>query len=92
MNRYDKKALLELFKSMARYIWFGLLGLVVTVLTVLATSGAVNDTYITVGGLTLNLGVLIAAGAASIAKAIDQYVHKNENYDSKGIAPSFLQR
>lgn len=92
MNTTDKKALFETLKAAARALWFGILGLVVVVLASLATSGSINNVVISVGGLAVNLSVVILAVIGFIAKAIDTYVHKNENLDAKGIAPPFLQR
>jgi hypothetical protein len=92
MNEYDKNALIETLKSIARGIYFGVLGLVSVALTALATSGAINDVMIDVGGLMVNLSFVIVAVVAFIAKTIDKYIHENENIDSRGIAPEFLQR
>jgi hypothetical protein len=92
MDAAKKKALLETLKSLGRGIWFGLLGLVVVALTALATSGQIADMGVTVGGFTLNYSVIILAVVGYLAKAIDTYVHKNDNIAANGIAPSFLQK
>lgn len=92
MNKANHKALVETLKSVARGLWFGLLGLIVVALTALATSGQIADMGVTVGGFTLNYSVIILAVVGYIAKAIDTYVHKNENIDANGIAPPFLQK
>lgn len=88
----NKKALIELAKSFARFIWFGLLALVVTFLTSLVTSGQFNNETVTVSGITFNVGVVLVAGIGLVIKAIDKYIHDNDNTNSNGIAPKFLQR
>lgn len=92
MDDVKRKALIETLKSIGRGLWFGILGLVVVALTALASSGAVNDISVTVGGLTVNLAVIVVAVVGFIAKTIDTYIHKNPNIDSNGIAPTFLQK
>lgn len=87
----DKKALIELAKSFGRFIWFGLLGLVSTFLVNLVASGDLNDINVVVGGLEVNLAFIVLAGITGLIKLIDRYRHVNENIDSKGIAPKFLQ-
>jgi len=87
----DKKALIELAKSFGRFIWFGLLGLVSTFLVNLVASGQLNDINVVVGGLEVNLAFIVLAGITGLIKLIDRYRHVNENIDSKGIAPKFLQ-
>lgn len=87
----DKKALIELAKSFGRFIWFGLLGLVSTFLVNLLASGDLNDINVVVGGLEVNLAFVVLAGITGLIKLIDRYRHVNENIDSKGIAPKFLQ-
>jgi hypothetical protein len=86
-------ALKETAKTIARGLWFGLLGVVVLVLTVVASSTDVAQATVTVPlfDIPLSVGGLIVAGAASLAKVIDRYVHKS-SLPSKGIAPTFLQR
>lgn len=86
-------ALVETLKTIGRGIYFGLLGVVALVLTVIIASPDVAAATITVPvlGFTLNVGSLIVAGAAALAKIVDRYRHKSENTDSNGIAPSFLQ-
>lgn len=92
MDDAKRKALIETLKSVGRGLWFGILGLVAVALTALASSGAVNDISVTVGGLTVNLAVIVVAVVGFIAKTIDTYIHKNPTLDSNGIAPSFLQK
>jgi len=87
----DKKALIELAKSFGRFIWFGLLGLVSTFLVNLVASGDLNDINVVIGGLEVNLAFVVLAGITGLIKLIDRYRHVNENIDSKGIAPKFLQ-
>ena len=89
----DYMAIKETLKTVARGIWFGLLGIVVLLLTVLTTSPEVADATITVPVLdiTLSAGAAIIAGAAGLAKLIDRYIHKSDS-DKNGIAPTFLQR
>lgn len=92
MDEAKRKALIETVKSVGRGLWFGILGLIVVALTALATSGDVSNVNVTVAGLTVNLSVVIVAAVGFIAKSIDTYVHKNDNLNSNGIAPSFLQK
>jgi len=92
MTEEKKKAIIETLKSIGRGLWFGILGLIVVALTALASSGAVTDINVDLGGLTVNLAYVIVAVIGFIAKAIDTYVHKNESISSNGIAPSFLQK
>ena len=88
----DKNAVVELLKSFGRFIYFGVLGLVVTFLTSLAADPSLAQAHVTVAGQTFSIGFVLVAAIAFAAKAIDRYVHKSENTDLKGIAPSFLQR
>lgn len=92
MNVGDKQAAMETLKSIGRGLWFGFLGLVAVALAAVATSGAVSDITVNLAGLTFDLSVVILAVAGFIAKTIDTYVHKNDNFESNGIAPSFLQK
>lgn len=92
MDAAKRKALVETLKSVARGLYFSILGLVAVALTALATSGAITDVTIVVGDLRLNLAVVIAASIAFVAKTIDIYVRKNTNIDRNGIAPEFLQK
>jgi len=87
----DKKALIELGKSFARFLYFGILGLIATFLTGLLTSGDLNDINVVIGGLEVNLAFVVLAGITGLIKLIDRYRHVNPNIDSKGIAPKFLQ-
>lgn len=87
-------ALKETLKTIARGVWFGLLGVVALVLTVVASSPEVAQATVTlpVFNIAMPVGALIVAGVASLAKVIDRYVHKSDNTDLKGIAPTFLQK
>lgn len=90
----DKTALVETAKTVARGVWFGLLGIVVLVLTVVAGSPEIAAATVTVPvlNITLSVGALIVAGVSSLAKIIDRYVHKSRSTDLNGIAPPFLQK
>lgn len=85
-------ATVETLKTIGRGIYFGLLGILALVLTVIATSPDVASAMVTVPvlGLTLNVGSLIVAGAGFLAKIVDRYRHEDDS-DSNGIAPNFLQ-
>lgn len=83
----DTKAVLEVGKSFVRFIYFGVLGLVVVFLTSLASDGSLNNAHVVVAGQTLNVGFLIVAAVAGIAKGIDRYVHTNDKINAKGITP-----
>lgn len=89
----DRKAVVETIKTALRAVYFAFLGVVVLVLTVVATSPEIAQATVTVPyvNVTLSVGALIVAGAASVAKLIDRYRHKSSNTRSNGIAPSFLQ-
>lgn len=88
----SNQGLIETAKSVGRAIYFGLLGVVALILTVIAGSPEVAAADITVLGFTVNVGALIVAGVAALAKIVDRYRHTSDNTPSKGIAPSFLQR
>lgn len=88
----DKKALIELVKSFARFIWFGLLALVATFLANLVASGQLNDINVVIYGQTFNLSFVVLALVTGLIKLIDRYKHESTTDPSKGIAPSFLQR
>lgn len=92
MDDDKRHALIETVKSLGRGLYFAILGLVAVALTALASSGAITDVTVVVGGLSVNLAYVILAVVGFVAKAIDTYVHKNDNYDINGIAPSFLQK
>lgn len=83
----------ETLKTIARGIYFGLLGIVALVLTVVISSPDVAQATLTVPVLDFNVsvGTMIVAGAAALLKIVDRYKH-TDNSPSKGIAPSFLQK
>lgn len=83
----NSKALVELAKSFGRFIYFGVLGLVATFLVSLAADPSLASAHVTVAGQSFNVGFLILAGVAAAAKAIDRYVHANDNIAAKGITP-----
>ncbi len=88
----DKKALIELGKSFARFLYFGILGLITTFLTGLLTSGELQNVYVHVGDLYINISFVILAVVTGIVKLIDKYIHEAKTIESNGIAPSFLQK
>lgn len=88
----NKKALLELLKSTGRFVWFGLLGVVVAALTALLTAPDVVQATITVGEYSVSIGFIIVAVIGFIIKALDTYIHKNKDLNSNGLAPEFLQK
>jgi hypothetical protein len=90
----DKNALVESAKTILRGIYFGLLGVVALVLTVVATNPDVAQATVNVPvfDFTLSVGSLIVAGAAAAVKVVDRYRHNSTNTTSNGIAPKFLQR
>lgn len=92
MDDAKRKALIETLKSIGRGLWFGVLGLVAVALTALASSGAISDITVVVAGVSVNLSFVILAVVGFVAKTIDTYIHKNDNLNSNGIAPSFLQK
>ena len=93
VSSMKNNALLETLKTAARAVYFALLGVVVLVLTVVATSPEVAQATVTIPlfDLTLSVGGLIVAGAGGLAKLIDRYIHKSDS-DLNGIAPNFLQK
>lgn len=92
MDADKRHAIIETLKSVGRGLWFGALVLIVVALTAIASSGDISNVNVTVAGLTVNLSVVIVAVVGFFAKSIDTYVHKNDNIDRNGIAPSFLQK
>lgn len=90
----ENVALSETIKTIGRGIYFGLLGIVSLILTVIVSSPEVAQATVTlpVINFTISVGALIVAGVASLAKIVDRYRHENPNNDSNGIAPKFLQQ
>lgn len=92
MNKMDKKAFIELLKSFGRFLWFGLLGLIVAFLTTLAAGSTFTNITVDILGQTINIGFIIVAVVAFVTKAVDKYIHENDNIKAEGIAPDFLQK
>lgn len=90
----NKQAIIETIKSVARALYFGLLGVVMLILTVISTDPDIAKSTITlpVYDITLSIGTIIVAVTASIAKIIDRYIHKSKDIPMNGIAPTFLQK
>lgn len=88
----NKKALIEVGKSFARFIWFGLLGLVATFLVNLVASGQLNDINVVIYGQSVNLSFVVLGLVTGLVKLIDRYKHESTTDPSNGIAPSFLQK
>lgn len=88
----NKQALIEVGKSFARFIWFGLLALVATFLANLVASGQLNDINVIIYGQSFNLSFVVLALVTGLIKLIDRYKHESTTDPSNGIAPSFLQR
>lgn len=83
----NKQALVEVAKSFGRFIYFGVLGLIVVFLTSLVAGGSLNNVAIDLGGQHFNVGFIIVALVAAAGKAIDRYVHANDKISANGIAP-----
>lgn len=92
MDSVKATALKETLKSIGRGLWFGILGLLAVALTALATSGSISDITVIVAGVSVNLSFVILAVVGFAAKTLDTYIHKNDNLESNGIAPRFLQK
>ncbi len=90
--KLNKVALIELAKSFGRFLWFGILGLVVAFLTSLVASGSLATAQVDILGQSINVGILIVGAVAFVAKAIDRYIHENDKIKLSGIAPGFLQK
>ncbi len=92
MFKYDKKAMKELGKSFLRFMWFGLLGVLVAFLTGLLTSQDIREVTWTVGETAVPIGVWIILGIGFAIKALDRYIHKSKNTKLEGLAPPILQK
>lgn len=92
MLNLDTHALVELGKSFLRAVWFGFLGVLATALFSLAASESLMNIVWCWGEICVHAGVALAAGAASLAKLVDRYIHKSDKTDLNGIAPNFLQK
>jgi uncharacterized membrane protein len=88
----NKQAIIETLKSTARFIWFGLLGVVVVALTALLTAPEVVSATVNIAGLDISIGFIIVAVIGAVIKAVDTYIHQNKDLKLNGIAPSFLQK
>lgn len=86
------KALIETLKSLGRFIWFGILGVILTALTVLSTSKELSEIVINIGGMSINASFIVLAIITGVIKMIDSYIHNNEKTPLNGIAPNFLQK
>jgi hypothetical protein len=82
----NKQAFMELGKSFLRAIWFGLLGVVGVFLTSLTTNVDLLTATWSVGELTVPVGVWIVAGVGFVIKALDRYIHQNEDMVLNGLA------
>ena len=71
----NKQALIEGAKELGRVI-------VIAILPILMAS--VNTQT---GEVNINMQILLAALIIALLKAVDKYVHKEPNIDSKGILP-----
>lgn len=89
----NNAALVETGKTILRGVWFGLLGVVVLVLTVIVSSPEVAQATVVlpVFNITVSVGALIVAGSAALIKVVDRYRHKSDSA-SNGLAPTFLQK
>lgn len=92
MFNFDKNALIELGKSVLRMIWFGFLALIITALTAIASDGQITNATVTIGDSVIQVGFILVGVIGFVIKAIDRYIHKSENNDLNGIAPSILQK
>lgn len=87
----DTKALLELAKTAARAVWFGLLGVISTVLLATVADENLLRMVWSIGEITLPVGVWVAAAVSAAVKLIDRYVHTSKS-KANGLAPTFLQK
>lgn len=90
----DVESLKELAKSIGRFIYFGLFGIVALILFAIVASPQVAGLTITIPWLEIkvSIGGVVVLTVGLIAKAIDLYVRKSQYTDAKGIAPGFLQK
>lgn len=78
MSNAQIVAIREVVKAFLRYLWFGLIGLVVAYLQAQLTTGHPSEKTIFIVGLIVTL--------------LDRYVHTNKKIDANGLAPGFLQK
>lgn len=91
----DKKSVIELLKSIGRFLWFGILGIIALILFAIIASPQVAALTVILPifeGIKVSIGGLVVITVGLIAKAIDLYVRKNQSINSNGIAPTFLQK
>lgn len=88
---YNKTAIVELIKSISRFIWFAFLGLLASAMTMAITSGAISNIVLNLNGFTIDLSSIIVLVVGFAIKAVDKYIHENDNIKSNGLAPEFLQ-
>jgi hypothetical protein len=77
----------ETFKTFLRGVYFAVLGMLGTFLASLATDQNLLDTVVTIGDVYLQVGVVLSAVVAALAKMIDRFIHKNDNINLNGITP-----
>lgn len=87
---FNKEALRKVLASVLRALYFGLLGVLSTFLTSLAANESLMNTAVNIGDIYVQVGVLLAAVVALIAKAVDEYIHKNKDIELNGITPKDL--
>lgn len=89
----SEKGWKELLKSFARFMWFGVLGLLSAFLVSLTTNADLINAVWTVPfvEMTVPIGLWILAGTGFAIKALDRYIHKSDETKLKGLAPGFLQ-
>jgi len=88
----DAHAIIEVLKSFARFIYFGVLGLIGTFLVSLAADPSIVNAHVTIAGAQVSVGFVIVAGITGLVKLIDRYVRTSDYNQRNGIAPGFLQR
>lgn len=87
----DRDGIVEVLKTVARAVYFGVLGVVALVLASVAADPEIAQSYVTVSGVNIPVGFLIVAGVGGLAKLVDRYRHEDSTA-SNGIAPKFLQK
>lgn len=92
MSAAQKKAFIEVLKSFARFIWFGLLGLVGTFAAYLVSSGQIANITVVIAGQTIDLTFIVLGLLTGLVKLLDRYVKTNKTIKANGIAPGILQR
>lgn len=92
MQPADKKALVEVVKSLGRFVWFGFLGVIVAALTLVSTDSFGGVIGFSLMGQYIDIAPFVTMLAGFAAKSLDVYIHNNKDIKSNGIAPPFLQR